>query len=40
MTFIANQNGILFQKDLGKTTDVIASAMTEFNPDENWTAVE
>jgi hypothetical protein len=40
MTFIINQNGTLLQKDLGKTTDQIASTMTEFNPDKTWTVVE
>jgi hypothetical protein len=30
----------VFQRDLGKTKEEIASAMTEFNPDKNWTAVE
>lgn len=36
MTFVVNQNGVTYQKDLGKTTDEIASAMTEFNPDKTW----
>ena len=40
MTFMINQNGIVYQKDLGKTTDEIASAMTEFNPDKTWKPVE
>lgn len=40
MTFIANQDGVLFQKDLGKGTDQVASAITEFNPDKTWSAVE
>ena len=39
MTFIVNQNGVTFQKDLGKATDEIASSMTEFNPDKTWAAV-
>jgi hypothetical protein len=33
MTFIMNQDGVLLQKDLGKTTTETASTMTEFNPD-------
>jgi hypothetical protein len=37
MTFINNQDGVLLQKDLGTTTEQIAAAMTEFNPDESWT---
>ena len=36
MTFIINQNGIVYQKNLGQTTDEIASAMAEFNPDKTW----
>jgi hypothetical protein len=40
MTFITNQDGVVFQKDLGETTDQIASAMTEFNPDKTWNVVE
>jgi Protein of unknown function (DUF2950) len=40
MTFIVNQNGVMFQKDLGKGTDEIASAMTDFNPDKTWNAVQ
>jgi hypothetical protein len=40
MTFMVNQNGTLLQKDLGKTTEQIASTMTEFNPDKTWTVVE
>jgi hypothetical protein len=36
MTFIINQNGIVFEKDLGKATDATATAMTEFNPDRTW----
>jgi hypothetical protein len=40
MTFIINQNGIVYQKDLGKSTDTVASAMTDFNPDTTWKPVE
>jgi hypothetical protein len=40
MTFIINQNGVAYQKDLGKDTREVASAMTEFNPDKSWTPVE
>ncbi len=38
MTFIINQDGVLFQKDLGKTET--AKSMTLFDPDESWTPVE
>jgi hypothetical protein len=40
MTFIINQDGVLLQKDLGKSTAEIATAMTEFDPDAGWKAVE
>jgi hypothetical protein len=40
MTFIINQDGVLLQKDLGKTTTETATAMSEFNPDASWNRVE
>jgi hypothetical protein len=40
MTFIASQDGILLQKDLGKTTSDIAAAMTKFDPDPTWTVAK
>lgn len=39
MTFIINQNGVVYQKDLGEKTAEIAAAMTEYNPDQSWTKV-
>jgi hypothetical protein len=39
MTFIINQDGVLLQKDLGKTTTETATAMTEFDPDSSWSQV-
>ena len=40
MTFIINQDGVLLQKDLGKTTTEIATAMTQFDPDPGWSIVQ
>lgn len=40
MTFMINQNGVMYEKDLGKTTDQVAVAITEFNPDKSWKIVE
>jgi len=40
MTFMINQDGVLLQKDLGKTTAETAAAMTEFDPDPSWVIVE
>jgi Protein of unknown function (DUF2950) len=37
MTFIVNQQGRVYQKDLGPKTEATAEAMTEYNPDETWT---
>jgi len=36
MTFIVNQNGIVYEKDLGKNTEKIAKAMTKYDPDKIW----
>jgi hypothetical protein len=36
MTFIVNQNGTVYQKDLGPKTAEIAKAMTLYNPDRTW----
>ena len=36
MTFIVNQDGVIYEKDLGKKTASIASNMTTFNPDASW----
>ena len=35
-TFIINQAGVVYQKDLGKDGADQAKAMTEFNPDKSW----
>lgn len=36
MTFIVNQDGVVYEKDLGPQTGAIAKAMTKFNPDKSW----
>jgi hypothetical protein len=36
MTFIVNEDGIVYEKDLGKKTDVLAKAMKEYNPNSSW----
>jgi len=36
MTFIVNQDGIVYQKDLGKKTGALAQAMKEYNPNSGW----
>jgi len=40
MTFIIDQDGVLLQKDLGKTTPETAAAMSEFDPDDSWSQVD
>ena len=37
MTFIVNQQGRVYQRDLGKNTSQTASAMTEYDPATGWT---
>jgi hypothetical protein len=39
MTFIVNQNGIVFQKNLGPDTESAAHAIDEYDPDSSWTVV-
>lgn len=36
MTFIVNQQGRVYQKDLGEQTSKVASKMTEYDPDGTW----
>ncbi len=36
LTFIVNQDGIIYQKDLGEETEFLAHEMTEYNPDSTW----
>jgi hypothetical protein len=40
MTFIVNQDGIVYQKDLGKESKKIAEAITLYDPDETWQQVK
>lgn len=40
MTFIISEDGVVYQKDLGNQTDVLAKAMNEFNPDSTWHKAE
>ncbi len=40
MTFIVNEDGVVYQKDLGRKTDVLAKAMKEYNPNSSWQKAE
>ena len=36
MTFIVNQEGVVYEKDLGPDTEAAATAMTLYSPDPSW----
>ena len=38
-TLLINQNGVMYEKNLGKDTPELAKAMGEFNPDKSWNPV-
>ena len=40
MTFIVNQDGIVYQQDLGPQTAQRAGAMVTFNPEKGWTRAD
>jgi len=40
MTFIVNEDGVIYEKDLGVKTDVIAKVMKEYNRDSSWQKTE
>ena len=40
MTFIVNQDGVVYEKDLGQDTDKLAAAMSEYNPDKTWSPAD
>ena len=40
MTFLANHNGTVYQKDLGPKTAQIAERMTAYEPDPSWQKVD
>jgi len=39
MTFIVDENGLIYQKDLGDKTQDVAVAMADYNPGDGWTRV-
>jgi hypothetical protein len=39
MSFLVNQDGAIFQKDLGPKTAALAQAMKRFDPDDSWQRV-
>lgn len=40
MTFIVNQEGVVYEKDLGKDTGKLAGSMAAFDPDPSWKKVK
>ncbi len=40
MTFIVNNQGRVYEKNLGENTSKVAGSMTEYNPDPSWKLVE
>jgi hypothetical protein len=40
MTFTVNQDGTVFQKDLGVNTAKLARKIEAFDPDQTWTKVD
>jgi hypothetical protein len=40
MTFIVNQDGVIYQKDLGDDTEKAVAGITSFNPDQSWSVIE
>ncbi len=36
MTFIVNQDGVVYEKDLGKKTEELAAKVNEYNPNSTW----
>ena len=36
MTFIVNQDGVVYEKDLGPDTATVAAAIRSFDPDSSW----
>ena len=36
MTFIVDQDGVVYQKDLGKKTETAAKSIKEYNPNASW----
>jgi hypothetical protein len=40
MTFIVSSDGVVYEKDLGKQTGVVANAMNTYDPGANWHKAE
>jgi len=40
MTFIVDDDGVVYQKDLGKKTEALAKSMKDYDPNSTWTKAE
>ena len=40
MSFICNQDGVVYQKNLGRDSATVTKGMTRYNPDASWAKVE
>jgi hypothetical protein len=40
MTFLVSEEGVVYQKDLGKKTEGLAKAMKEYSPNSSWQKAE
>jgi hypothetical protein len=40
MTFLVNEDGVVYEKDLGKKTDSLGKAIREYNPNSSWHKAE
>jgi Protein of unknown function (DUF2950) len=40
MTFIVNQDGIVYEKNLGPDTDAAVKRINAYNPDGGWSKVQ
>ena len=40
MTFVVNQSGVVYQKDLGPQSKALATAIEEYDPDKTWERVD
>jgi hypothetical protein len=39
VTFVVNQDGVVFERDLGPDTEAAARAISTYNPDSSWAAI-
>jgi hypothetical protein len=40
MSFLVNQDGAVYEQNLGEDTLAIASMITAFNPDNHWSSAK